>query len=205
MPDVKNTFVFELSTAQVQIGLNDAYSSSTVLSNSPKERKDWQQKSSLSEKYPKSLIINWLCLGSNTAQNIAYYTFLFQCTYISRKPLASCTTDNHVLYWLSKEKIPDLRLHYFKSQFLGALFWKCSGKSCLTFSASSVLVNVAKTKNIWSHEKKIPLIIILETTSEEIQHSANKRKHHSYSYSKIFMLNFKMYFSISQATSMLHL
>lgn len=104
MPDVKNIFVFELSTAQAQSGLNDAYSPSTVLSNSPKEMKDWQQKSSVFEKCPKSLIINWLCLGSNTAQNIAYYTFLFQCTYISRKPLASRTLQIIMLFTDSLKK-----------------------------------------------------------------------------------------------------
>lgn len=33
-------------------------------------------------------------------------------------------------------------------------------------SASPVLVNGAKTQSIWTHEKKIPFILILETTSK---------------------------------------
>lgn len=123
-------------------------------------------------------------------------------TYTPKKTPPSCTLQTTMFSTeFPYKKIPDLRLHYFKTQFLGAFLWKCLGKACLTLSASPVFVNAAKRQSIWSHEKKIPLTVILQTTSKEKKHSVNQRKHHSYSYSKIFTLNFKMYSSISQATS----
>lgn len=173
---------------------------------------------SYGKNWPKSLIINLHrlhhCLGKNTAQSIAHRTFSFFhwniCTY--RKSGLLHTTDNCVLYCLSKEITPDLRLHYFKPQFLGAFLWKRLDKTSQTFSGSPMLVNGAKSQSIWMHKKKIPLTVILQTTSKgerkkykhkTQQKSVSQRKHHSYSYSKIFTLHFKMYSSISQATSTL--
>lgn len=56
MPDVKNIFVFELSRAQAQIGLNDAYSPSTVLSNQKKGRIDSKKHLSL-KNVPNPLLL----------------------------------------------------------------------------------------------------------------------------------------------------
>lgn len=130
----------------------------------------WKKKTKTNR--PKSLIINLHHLhhrwGKNIAQSITHCTFSFFhwniCTY--RKPGLLHSTDSCVLYCLSKEITPDLRLHYFKPQFLGAFLWKCLDKASQTFSGSSVLVNGAKSQSIWMHKKKIPLTVILQTTSK---------------------------------------